>query len=370
MTRIRFTHSNTDEPEQPAQSSKLDTPQSTKDMVRKLIEVEGYYSTTEIADRLNGFLPGQSRPTEGKMPRATGFADWTAADVSSLLRSGKMEDLKAKLVANRPKPEEAPTMTGVSPLVFRQALADDLGVLLKEQTKILGESLKGAGGASDLGGVAAKLAELSEALSTQPSAPSLAAIKVAIADTLTAKLKTQPQAAGATPDSILDKVVADTADEVCAVFEKVIEKSDLPAVHRMSKAAAENVGEICKKIDDLTAGIYDEMKTGLADSSTLISEIVVEHVEGRFAAFMTQVNEKVQAAIDEKLGDTITESVAKAFGGIQSSHAVQIAHFEKKVERLEKALDDMIDKKVTVRLDRIGDRLKRLEDAEEEWNDS
>ena len=342
--KMRFNHAD-------AKAKKLDTPTSTLKKVRHLIEKEDYYSTTELAERLNGFLPGDERPSEPKFPRATGAGDWTSADVSSLLDRKDMEDLKPRLAANRPKEEEVPIGGGVSPLEFRQALANDLCVLLKAQNKDL---------STTLGGIREKLDYLrGEVGSIDASNLDMTAIKAAVAEAMNTKLRTQ-----STTDAtqILDKVVADTADEVCSVFEKVIEKTDFPGVKRMSEAAAKNVGEVCKKIDDLTQELFDTMKEGLDESATTVSSIVVEHLNERMAAFMTQVNEQTQATIDKGIGGILENAIKEAMGSIQNSHAIQASHFERTVR-------SVIGTQVASKLDLIEKRLKKLEEAESGWNE-
>jgi len=366
--KIRFNHSG-DEPDK--KSKKLDTPPSTLKKVRDLIEKEGYYSSTELAERLNGFKPGDERPTEPKFPRATGTGDWTSADVFSLLERKDMEDLKPMLVSNRPKPAEATVGgAGISPLAFRQALADDLTTLLKGHSDSLSGDIAqiaavGLGSSQTLKELVSEIQELAR---TPSGASDLTAIKAAVSDALNTRLRGFPVEGNDVATDILDKVVADTADEVCKVFETVIEKSDLPSVKRMSEAAARNVGEICKKIDDTTAELFDTLKEGMgsldkavSDQCGEISTIVVEHIDQRFAAFMLSIKEEVQQTIDESVKGIVRTSLKEGMGSLQSSHAVQVGHFEK-----------ILIREVTGRLDKIDVRLKALEDMEEEWgkNDS
>jgi len=215
--------------------------------------------------------------------------------------------------------------------------------------------------------VAARLTELGEGIERlNASGTDLSAVKVAVTDAVGRSLQTfRPDAKER--ENILDKVVADTADEVSAVFEKVIKNCDLPAVHRMSKAAAANVGEVCKKIDDLTTALFDTLKEGLDDSAGTVSEIVVDHLTQQQAAFMASIQAKVQAAVDDKVGDVITHAIAKALAGLQNSQAAQIAHFEKTLlNQVSKRLDKIDGRLGT--LGQINARLKSLEDADGEWN--
>lgn len=364
---VRIRHSG-----EPEKNKTPQTPQVTKDRVRSLIEEDKLHSPTEIADRLNGFLPGDSSPTQVRFPRAGGHdSPWKAADVVSLLRSGDMEDLQANLTANKPKPvvpAAPPTQdSGISPLAFRQELANDLAVKLDEQTRKITTKLQEVVASRDLGSVAARLTELGEGIERlNASGTDLAAVKAAVTDAVGRSLQTfRPDAAER--ENILDKVVADTADEVCAVFEKVIEKCDLPAVRRMSEAAANNVGEVIQKIDDLTTSLFDTLKEGLDDSAGTISEIVVDHLNEQNAAFMASIQKKVQTAIDDKVSSVIEHAIAKALAGLQNSQATQIAHFEKTLLNAVSGRLDKIDSRLGT-LGEINKRLKTLEDAEGEWN--